>query len=134
MTAPPASSRDTVTIFLQGITLDLSVGAYENERHALQPVNIDIVVASDASHIFNDAMGADLTTVVNYDAIYRYLHNDLPKLGHIPLLESMAEQIVAFCLRDPRVRSVKVKLAKPAIYSGTAIAGIELTRFRGETS
>ena len=122
--------RDTVGIFLKDIKLNLAVGVYESEHHAPQPVTLSIKVEAQALPSYDLMQKRTLTDVINYDAIYNFLHDDLPRLGHIDLLETVAEHICSFCLRDPRAHRVEVRLEKSQIYPGPTLAGIELVRYR----
>jgi dihydroneopterin aldolase len=51
-------------------------------------------------------------------------------MGHIHLLETLAEQIINFCFRDIRVQKVRARLEKSGIFPAAAGAGIEVSRTR----
>ena len=49
--------------------------------------------------------------------------------GHVNLVETMAEDIAAMCLEDPRVRSVRVRVEKLDILENAESVGVEIERF-----
>jgi dihydroneopterin aldolase len=126
----PAREGDHIHVFLNDCTVELSVGFHPSERLKPQPVVISISVEAALPHHYQDLNENSLDRVIDYENFYRYIREELPKLGHIPLLETLAEQIIAFCFQDCRINKIRVKLEKPAIFAGTARAGIEVCRAR----
>src|SRR3546814_3076748 len=51
---------------------------------------------------------------LDYDFVRRGIHDFAGR--HFALQETLCEAIAALCLRDPRVRSVRVRSMKPDIY------------------
>jgi dihydroneopterin aldolase len=121
---------DCIRVFLQDCTVELSVGHLPSERLKPQPIVISLEIEAPLPHHYQDLHENSLDRVIDYDNFYRYLREELPKLGHVTLLETLAEQIVNFCFEDRRIQKVRVRLAKPAMYAGTARAGIEMCRTR----
>jgi dihydroneopterin aldolase len=66
---------------------------------------------------------------LDYDPIRKAIRA-WPGRPHTPLLETLAEELVALCLADPRVQSCRVSVAKPDIFNEAAAAGVELFRTR----
>ena len=118
------------TIFLKNCKIDLSVGIHPHEQQHPQPVTFNIELQVELEHSFNDTKNADISRTVNYEAIRNFICHDLPRLGHIYLLESVAEQVLTFCLKDTRVREAAVTVAKPQIFAETEAVGITLRRSR----
>jgi dihydroneopterin aldolase len=125
-----AYEGDTVRIFIRDCRVALSVGIYDSEKQATQPVIISVEMEAALPHHYQDKNEKKLDRVIDYERVYHFIQNDLPKLGHIHLLESAAEQIIDFCFRDPRVRKAQVRLEKTEIFSNAAGAGIDMTRTR----
>jgi dihydroneopterin aldolase len=121
--------KDSVTIFVRECKTLLRVGIYASEMDEPQPVTISVEAEAAMPHRFNNLQESSLKNAIDYEPIYNFVVTDLPKLGHIPLLETVAEQIIAFCFRDPRIESVRVRAEKTAILNGT-LAGISLYRTR----
>ncbi len=122
--------NDVIQVFLRECTVELNVGIYPAERTKPQPVIISIEVEAALPHHYQDPNESKLDRVINYERFYDFICNELPRLGHIPLLESVAEQIINFCFAEPRIYKVRVRLEKPEIFPRIAGAGIEISRVR----
>lgn len=121
---PALSAR---RVFVRDLRLDASIGIHPAERVRLQPVviNLDLWVReapdTDALHY------AD---VVCYEQLVNRT-KDLLKLGHIDLVETLAERLAALCLEDARVERVRVRVEKPEAIAVAAGVGVEIERHRG---
>jgi dihydroneopterin aldolase len=122
-------SKDKISIFLRDCRVQLPIGIYGHERTKPQPVVVNIEAETTLTHRFDDPAEDTVARTVSYEAIYTFIHDELPKQGHIYLLESAAERIVDFCFRDPRIHTVTVRLEKSGIIAD-AIPGISMTRTR----
>jgi 7,8-dihydroneopterin aldolase/epimerase/oxygenase len=120
---------DHIRIFLRDCKTELRVGVYDAEMHGPQTVRIDVEVEAELPHHYQDLTEKNLDRVIDYEPIYKFIQTELPRMGHIPLLETVAEQIIAFCFRDPRIQKVRIRLEKSRIF-GNASAGIEVCRTR----
>lgn len=120
---------DHIRVFLRDCKIDLRVGVYEEEMRGPQPITVNIEVEAVLPHHYQGLNEKSLDRVINYEPIYRFIQNELPQMGHIPLLETVAEQIITFCFRDIRIQKVRVRLEKPEIFD-KASAGIEVCRTR----
>lgn len=125
-----AGTADSIRIFLRDIEIEMLVGIYPAEQAKPQTVIVHIEVESDATRRYDNLHENRLDQVLDYEKIYRYVREELPLLGHVPLLESVAEQIVSFCFRDPRARNVRVHLDKVDAFPGITVAGVILNRTR----
>ncbi len=126
----PAREPDHIHVFLRDCRVELNVGAYAHETLRRQPVIVDLEVEAALPHHYQDLRENNLDRVINYEHFYDFIRNELAEMGHIPLLETVAEQIIAFCFRDSRIQKVRVRLEKPKVYAGEARAGIEMCRTR----
>lgn len=124
------ASNDKLHIHLRDCTVPLFVGIYDHEKPKPQPVIISIEAGAPLTQHYNDLKSAALSSVIDYERLYDFLNEVLPGLGHVPLLESIAERIVTFCFEDPRITEVRVRLDKPDAFKGRAMAGIEMHRYR----
>lgn len=129
LTPQSANEGDSIRIFLRDCKVDLRVGVYPAEMEKPQQVIVNVELEAALPHRYQDVSERGLDRVIDYDPLYGFICVELPKRGHIPLLETVAEQIIDFCFRDSRIQKVKVRLEKPQIY-GNASAGIEITRTR----
>lgn len=126
----PETTDDTICVYLRDCTVSLFVGIYDYEKPQPQPVIFDIELAGPLRQRYDDLQASHLSLIIDYDRLYQYVTQTLPTLGHVPLLESLAERIIDFCFGDSRVTAVTVKLRKPDILKGKASVGIEMRRSR----
>jgi dihydroneopterin aldolase len=127
-----AAQSDTIRSFIRDYAVELRVGVNESEKHGPQTVVINIEMEmSDAPHFYDPAENG-VERVIDYTQAHRFITEELPRLGHIPLLETLAETIIAFCFRDPLVAKVRVRLEKPKKLPNVAGVGIEMFRVRGK--
>lgn len=123
------SPHGHVRAFVSDCRLTLSVGVHEAERQRPQPVIAHVEVETELTTTFRDPADSDLSRVIDYSAIHRFLTQDIPAMGHICLLETLADIIIDFCFRDPRAQRVTVRLEKPNALPD-ALGGVELCRTR----
>jgi dihydroneopterin aldolase len=122
--------EDKIHTFLRDCTVPLYVGIYDHEKPHPQPVIIHIEVIAPLAHRYNMLKSNDVASVIDYERLYNFVTDTLPTLGHVPLLESIAEHIITFCFKDPRIEEVRVRLEKPEAFKGRANGGIEMRRTR----
>jgi len=68
--------------------------------------------------------------VIDYSRLCHFIKNDIPKMGHIYLLESLADAIISYCFTDSRVEKVLVRIDKTGAFSEATSAGIQIIRTR----
>jgi len=122
--------EDTIKVYLRDCTVALFVGVYDHEKPKSQPVIVTVEATALLTRRFDDLQTSDVSSVIDYERLYDYVVHYLPKLGHIPLLETIAERIIAFSFEDPRINEVCVRLDKPEAFKGRAMVGIEMHRKR----
>ena len=120
--------RSWQRIGLEAVTVQMKVGAAAFEQHPdyRQPVVVDV----DLFRFVGRLDVAALEDTLDYDRLYRELHHGWPGRQHTDLLETLAEDLLAFCFEDVRVDAVRVKLRQPAIYGGVATPVVEMFRLR----
>jgi len=113
-------------VLVEGFELAGSVGVYEHERRARQPlvVSLNLIVIDDY-----DGRSDRLGDVYDYDIAIEAIRMSVEN-GHINLLETLAERIAAACLGDNRVISAGVRIEKPAVLPACRSVGIEIFRTR----
>ena len=127
---PLAREPDRIRVFLRDCRVELSVGYHPAERLKPQPLIIDLEVEAALPHRYQDTSEKSLDHVIDYDPFLDFICNELPRRGHIALLETVAELIIDFCFTDRRIHKVCVKIEKPEIFAGVARPGIEVRRTR----
>jgi dihydroneopterin aldolase len=111
-------------VFVRDLVTTTRIGVYRREKKAPQPVriNIEMLVPEDGRPL-NDR----LANVVDYEAIVVGIRA-LADEGHVNLVETLAERIAAICLRDRRVKTVRVRVEKLAVFTDAAAVGVEIER------
>lgn len=120
-------SQSYQRVGLRGISLEVRLGAYAEERTAPQRISVDVDLFRHAGSF---PEGRGLEACLNYDRIYRYLTEEWPRRGHTDLLEQLGEDLVRLCLQDERVEACRVVIRKPDIYKGKVTPELELYRRR----
>lgn len=124
--ADSALGRGHRRIIVEGFEIAGSVGVYEHERQARQPLVVSLVLSVRDEY---DGVSDRLADVYDYDLAIKAIR-DAVENGHIDLLETLAERIAQACLADYRVLSVDVRVEKPAILPSCRSVGIEIRRTR----
>jgi len=114
--------RDHVRVFLRDVVTEAQVGLHPWERHAERPTRLLVNVEMFAGRL-------PPGTFLDYDRV-REAIRAWPARPHTPLLETLAEELVALCLEDARVTACRVCVAKPDIFNDATAAGVELFRTR----
>ena len=115
-------------IFIHDLVLDASIGIYESELTATQPVKFNI--ALDVTPIGQGSVH-DEDNIVCYDTLCQGIRSIVEK-GHIGLVETLAEQVAELCLKPSRARKVSVSIAKPNAIAEAQDVGIRIVRSKNE--
>lgn len=117
--ARPAVDR----VFVHDLILPVSIGAYEFEQNEMQRVrfNVDIDVRRATRQT------EDMRDVFSYDLVVDAIRLILSR-GHVALVETLAEEIVAALFAHPRVFGVAVRVEKLDVIDGSV--GVEIRRDR----
>lgn len=115
-------------VFVRDLVVMALIGVHDHERDKPQRVrvNLDLAVREGDS-----GLGDDLANVVCYESLVTGVKN-IFDTGHVGLVETMAENIAAMCLRDMRVRSARVRVEKLDIFDNAESVGVEIERFNTE--
>ncbi len=111
-------------VFVKGLKLDASIGAYEREKLAAQPLRIDLEleVIEPAS-----PAGDRLEDVVCYNRLTEGIKAIIAE-GHIKLVETLAERIADLAIAHPMVLAVSVRIEKLKAIAEAEAAGVEIMR------
>jgi 7,8-dihydroneopterin aldolase/epimerase/oxygenase len=122
--ASAASGRRHV--FVRDLELMAKLGIHEHEKTTPQRiiVNIDLSVIEGKG-----PEGDDISSVVSYEIVVKKVEA-IVAAGHINLVETLAEQIAASCLKDKRVLAARVRIEKPDIIANAKSVGVEIERAR----
>lgn len=118
--------RDYERVALEKMVVELEVGVFPHEHGVRQPVEVEVEMLRQ----HGGYKGGGLDACLNYDRVFTYVTETWPSRPHVELLEELADDLLNFCLADPRIDTCKVRLRKPAVYGGRAQPVLEQTRHR----
>lgn len=121
-----AANAKLYRILVRDLVLKCLIGIHAHELLAPQRVRINVDMA-----VFEQAgpLQDDIANVVSYEDIIQGI-KDMLAVGHINLVETLAEKVAALCLEDDRVDSVRIRIEKLDVYAEAASVGIEIERRR----
>jgi dihydroneopterin aldolase len=120
-----ADARNAIRhVFVRDLMLVCRIGVHRHEELSSQRVRINLDLAVRDERALHD----DLANVVCYERITGGVRA-LVDGRHIRLVETLAEEIAAFCLADRRVRSARVRVEKLDVFRDTGSVGVEIERF-----
>lgn len=111
-------------IYIKDLILPALIGIHPHEKNVRQKIsiNIELTTPDDKSSIEDN-----IENVVSYEHIVKNIKS-LINIGHIGLLETLAEKISVICLNDERVIDAKIKIEKLEVFRETSSVGIEIFR------
>jgi dihydroneopterin aldolase len=109
-----------VRVFLRNVVTEARVGLHPWEQHPERPARLVVNV---------DMMAAGAGQFLDYDPI-REAIRAWPGRPHTPLLETLAEELVALCFANQDVGACRVRVEKPDIFNEAEAAGVEIFRLR----
>jgi len=111
-------------ILIEGLVLPAFIGMFAHEYDAPQPIRFDLTV-DIAPLTLSDEHDTD--NIVRYDHIVADI-KEILAVGHIDLVETLAEDIAKTCLSYNRAQQVCVTVAKPAAFAEAEAVGVRITR------
>lgn len=117
------STQPIRRIFVRDLTLNARIGGAADPGSAQRVrINLDLGVLDDGGPRHDR-----LAEVVCYETIADGIRA-LARSGHVTLVETLAERIAALCLRDPRVRTAKVRVERLDGFPDATSVGVEIER------
>lgn len=113
------------TVFLQGQRLDARIGVFEHEKGRTQPLQVDLEVRVNAARFTprNDR----LDEVFDYQAV-RAAVLAVAASGHIQLLETFADRVLARILELPDVQGARIRISKFTAFEDCSAVGLVVER------
>lgn len=118
-------SVDTQSIFVRGLRVDAAIGVHAHEKGRLQPLELDADIQIDDRRFHPERDRLD--EVFDYQTI-RAAMIEVVQGGHIHLLETLADRVIARLLEMPDVRAVRVRVRKFTAFDDVAEVGVEVLR------
>lgn len=112
-------------IFIQNLSLDCRIGAYDSEKLHPQQVlfNCEIWITLQASTSMEDELG----DVLNYDRIVNTI-TEIASVKHYNLQETLVDTIADQLVSLPGVALLRLTSAKTEAYPNVQAVGIEVWR------
>jgi dihydroneopterin aldolase len=112
------------TIFINDLMLSCTIGVFDHERQTKQIVYVTIQLSLDLQ-----AAGKtdDIQDTVNYDDLSLKV-TKLVERSNFFLLEALAQAIADTCLKEKRVKQVKVYIEKPKAIPNSRGSAVEIFR------
>tara|TARA_B100000315_G_C14507757_1_gene555475 strand:- start:155 stop:520 length:366 start_codon:yes stop_codon:yes gene_type:complete len=115
--------KKTYTVFIKNLTCKAFVGIYKNEKRTKQRVRFNVLIQAD-DNIKNNNTISDF---VSYEDVINKIKKVL-ELGHVPLIENLAEQIAKECLKDNKIQTIEIKIEKLDLFKDAESVGIKILR------
>jgi D-erythro-7,8-dihydroneopterin triphosphate epimerase len=116
--------NQTDTLFINDLTIPCIIGVFEQERKDKQLVVINIALTVDTKKA---GLTDDLNDTVSYHDIAHSVTNMVSN-SQFKLLEKFAQEVANICLKDKRVKQVKVHLEIPKALKLAKSSAIEIIR------
>ena len=116
--------KNNYNIFIKGLVLKAYIGIYSDEKINKQRIRFNVFIsAKDNIKKENN----DISQFVSYEDIINKVKKVL-NLGHIPLLEAMADKIADECLKNKKISLIKIRIEKLDIFKDAESVGIKIIR------
>lgn len=128
---PADTSLAPDRIIVRGLVVETFIGVHDFERLAPQRVRFDVDI-----HTVDDYANVVRTTgaYVSYADIVDYVQERATSGEHVELVETWAEDVAAFALRNELARRVVVSVQKIDIFDSADGVGIVIERTRESSS
>lgn len=114
---------DTTKILVRDFIVPASIGIYAHEQHITQRIRVNVEVTLANAKIQRD----DIEDTMSYEGLAEAILNLAQQ--HFNLVETLAEHLAQFALKDPRAHSAWVRVEKLDIYP-EGVVGAEVFRSR----
>lgn len=115
---------DVRALFLRNFVAEARVGVYDHEQGRLQQVRFDLEVQLRPPLELRDR----LEDVLDYDRLRQGIL-DILAAGHVNLLETLAERILAMCFSHREVAAAQLRICKLQAHNDCEV-GYEVRRRR----
>ena len=111
-------------VFIEGLRVDALIGVHQHERHATQPLLLDIYIRTDNRIA---ATSDALADAMDYEAISLRVQ-EYAGQTQFALVETLAERCAALILHEFGAKGVRLKLSKPQALEHAAAVGVLIER------
>ena len=117
-------------VFVNGLVVDTFIGVHDFERDARQRVRFDVEV--DTVDGYADIVRST-GAYVSYADVVEFIEARAASDEHVVLVETWAEDVAAFALRNELAAAVRVSVQKVDIFAGADGVGVRIERRRHTT-
>lgn len=110
-----------ISVFVRDMRVSVRIGLLETEKNAPQPLDVSVELFAAPDYLAQSLAG----DIIDYSKLYDFIAAWEIR-PHTELLETLAQDLLAFGFEFPAVRAVKLSLAKPEIFDKTQQAGIQI--------
>lgn len=112
-------------IFIRDLVMFTSIGVHHHEMLSTQRIRVSVEVLANLGYNLQDK----LKSTVCYDEIVLKIRC-MASQGHVQLVETFADQVIAVCFTDSRVQEVIVTVEKLDVYEDIASVGVTVSASR----
>lgn len=111
-------------IIIENLKIFCRLGVKPEERKHLRNVFVSVTLEFDMSK----ACSSDcLEDTVNYSTVAKDIQH-IAYSGNFMLMEKMAEEIAAFCLKKYSISAITIRIRKPDVPANAEYAAVEIRR------
>jgi 7,8-dihydroneopterin aldolase/epimerase/oxygenase len=118
-------------IIVNGLVVDAYIGVHDFEREQRQRVRFDVEI--DTVDDYADRVRAT-GAYVSYADVVEFVQARAASDAHVELVETWAEDVAGFALRNELAQAVRVTVQKLDIFEAAAGVGITIERHRRDVT
>lgn len=115
-------------IFVRDLKVEAEIGVYDDEKGYKQPLIVSAWMEVNRNGEWQDD---NLDDVVSYETVVEEAEA-IAASGHINLVETYAEKLIAALMLNDGVLAVTVNIEKPDAFEGNTVAGVRISRRRDQ--
>ncbi len=112
------------TVFIEGLTVFTTIGAFEWEQTITQKLILDIEMAWDNRH---SAQSDDVNDCLSYSDVANRVITYLETQA-FALVERVAEEIATLLMQEFNTPGVRIKVSKPGAVAQASSVGVKIAR------
>jgi len=124
-------TKSYLRIVLNDVAVETRVGLHAWEKHPERPTRLLVNVALYAHLPEGRSVQNPTRPLIDYDEIRAELKK-WPGRSHVPLLETLVDELIHLCFKNPHVEACRVSILKRDIFPEVGGAGVEVYRLRHE--
>ncbi|MEM9123534.1 MAG: dihydroneopterin aldolase [Pseudomonadota bacterium] len=126
----PSIDTTGQVVSLRDFTVEIPVGIVDWERAPGKTQKV--VLNVDLYTNYPESRPASIGDCLDYRRVIDHVDETWRPDRHVDLLETLAFDLIAYCLEDPRVEAVRVALSKPHVFNGRVVPTVTFFQRRGE--